>query len=73
MATIGQVEQINAINGKSRITLYQQNGHDAWTLIYNHKLLNKGIEYPEYDAFDRNIYKWLLQYSNEEVVKDTLY
>ena len=73
MATIGQIEQINAINGKSRITLYQQNGHDAWTLAFNHKLMNTGIEYSEYDAFDRNIYEWLLQYSKEDVHIDSLH
>lgn len=70
MAAIGQVEQINAINEKSRITLYPKTGHDAWTLTYNMKLLGKGTEYAEYDAFDRNIYEWLLQYSREEAKKD---
>ena len=69
MAAIGQVEQINAINEKSRITLYPQKGHGPWTRIYNMKLLGKGIEHSEYDAFDRNIYEWLLQHSREDVKK----
>jgi hypothetical protein len=63
MQTIGQVQQINTINNKSRVTLYPQLGHDAWTLIYNMKLMDKGVEFPEYDAFDRDIYEWMYQFS----------
>jgi hypothetical protein len=34
-------------------------------MIYNLRLQDKGVEYPEYDPFDRDVYEWLLQFKRE--------
>jgi hypothetical protein len=63
-----EIEAINAINGKSKTTVYPKPGHDAWTRTYNNK--GQGLERPDFAPFDQNIYEWLLQQSREDIHQD---
>jgi hypothetical protein len=60
-ATAEIVRAINNFNKESKVTVFPKHGHDAWTPTYT--MWGQGFERPEYDAFDRNIYEWLFQYS----------
>ena len=61
-----EIEAINAINGKSKTTVYPKPGHDAWTRTYNNK--GQGLERSDFAPFDQNIYEWLLQHSRDNSI-----
>ena len=46
-----------------KLTLFPGVGHDAWTQTYNSTGI--GHEDPSYDAFEMDIYTWMLQYKRE--------
>ena len=53
---------LNAVHPKEapKLTLYPNVGHDSWTRTYDGS--GQGQENPEYDAFDQDIYSWMLQH-----------
>ncbi|MEC3879903.1 prolyl oligopeptidase family serine peptidase [Parapedobacter sp. 10938] len=56
------VQALKAINPKQepKLTLYPNVGHDSWTMTYDGS--GQGKENPDYDAFDQDVYSWMLQY-----------
>jgi len=53
---------------KAKITIYPVSGHDAWTKTYDGS--GTGTGDPAYDAFDSNVYDWLLQFAKDTVIAD---
>ena len=46
-----------------RLTMYEQIGHECWNLTYTSE--GMGMESPEYDPFNMDIFTWMLQYHKE--------
>jgi len=57
-ATVQIIRSITTPENGSRVTVYPKRGHDAWTRTYTMK--GRGLERDDYDAFDMNVYDWLL-------------
>ncbi|MEM9675016.1 MAG: T9SS type A sorting domain-containing protein [Bacteroidota bacterium] len=53
---------------KAKITVYSEGGHDAWTKTYDGS--GMGTEDPTYDAFDENIFDWLLHFAKDTIIVD---
>ncbi|WKN46215.1 PKD domain-containing protein [Tunicatimonas pelagia] len=68
--SISTVKTLNACGSeyKAKITVYPEGGHDAWTKTYDSS--GMGTENPAYDAFDSNIYDWLLQFTKDKITVD---
>ncbi len=59
------VKAINDTNPpvKAKVTIYPGVGHDSWTMTYNGSGMGK--EDPSFDAFNMDIFEWMLQYKKE--------
>ncbi|WP_262249587.1 carboxylesterase family protein [Parapedobacter soli] len=53
-------ESVGNIKVKPKVTLYPNVGHDSWTMTYDGS--GQGKENSDYDAFNQDIYSWMLQY-----------
>lgn len=51
--SMNMVDAINACGGNAKLTIYPENGHDAWSDTYS----------------NRNVFDWLLTYTNKNDVK----
>ena len=48
---------------RAKLTMYPGVGHDSWSMTYNGT--GRGKEDKNYDAFDMDIYEWMLQYQKK--------
>ncbi|MEQ9438104.1 MAG: T9SS type A sorting domain-containing protein [Cyclobacteriaceae bacterium] len=51
---------------KAKVTIYPDGGHNAWTKTYSGS--GMGSEDPLYDAFDMDIFDWLLQFAKDTII-----
>lgn len=61
----GSIEIIEAIiqekpSQHSKLTLYRNIGHESWDITYT--MQGKGLENPDYDVFNMDIFTWMLKY-----------
>jgi predicted peptidase len=47
-----------------KLTLYEHTGHESWDITYTG--LGKGLENPDYDALDTDIFTWMLQHRHDQ-------
>jgi predicted esterase len=50
----------------AKLTIYPSGGHDAWTKTYDGT--GMGTEDPNFDAFDQDIFQWLLQHAKDTLI-----
>lgn len=51
--SINMIDAVNACGGNAKLTIYPENGHDAWSDTYS----------------NRKVFDWLLTYTNKNVVE----
>lgn len=65
--SIENVEDINACNPppaqRAKVTIFPGVGHNAWDITYNLAGMKRNTQY---DAYDVDIYTWMLQYSKKK-------
>ena len=64
------IEAINSINPteKAKITLYPDVAHDSWT--YTYEGTGMGKENAAYDAFNSDIYTWMLTHEKKDAIEN---
>ncbi len=63
---LNKCEPPPALPGK--VTIYPSGGHDAWTKTYDGS--GMGTEDTTYDAFDMDIFEWMLQFAKDTILVD---
>ncbi len=60
--SVNMINAINAANSpvKAKLTMYPGVGHNSWSMTYDGT--GMGTESPDYDAFNMDIYDWMLQF-----------